>query len=202
MRKQPSSWCTPQTPTIMPWTKWAFSLGLLLCFSALPVGCSRRATDPGAASAVGTLGVGDPAPPLNIGQWMNGQPSSAGFEGNVHVVEFWATWCGPCLISMPHLSELKQDYGDQVTIIGITDEDEGTVEAFLASESPDGRSWFQVIQYYLATDNRGATNAAYMAAADQQGIPTAFIVGKRGTIEWIGHPGRIDEPLRQAIEGS
>ncbi len=80
---------------------------------------------------------------------MNGQPGSAGFEGDVHVVEFWATWCGPCLVSMPHLSELKQEYGDQVTIIGITNEDEGTVEAFLASESPDGRSWFQVIQYYL-----------------------------------------------------
>jgi hypothetical protein len=102
---------------------------------------------------------------------------------------------------MPHLSQLQEEYGDAVTFIGVTNEDVGTVEAFLASESPDGRSWGDAIAYRLATDNDGATSAAYMKAANQNGIPTAFIVGRDGKIKWIGHPGRIDGPLRQAVEG-
>ena len=178
------------------------SLAGLLGLCLMVVGCARQ-TDLGIGSSdVKPLGVGDPAPPLNIDQWINGQPSSAGFEGGVHVVEFWATWCGPCRVSIPHISTLQDEYGDQVTIIGVTNEDMGMVEAFLASESPDGRPWSDVITYHLATDNNEATNTAYMKAAGQNGIPTAFIVGRDGRIQWIGHPGRIDGPLRQAVEGS
>lgn len=166
-------------------------------------GCSRDMA-PGSAApeAAATLGVGDPAPALNLVDWFNGEPASGGFEGKVHVVEFWATWCGPCRVSMPHLSELQESYGDQVTVIGITDEDPSMVEAFLASEATDGRPWSEVIKYHLATDNNQATSFAYMKAANQFGIPTAFIVGRDAKIKWIGHPGRIDGPLREVVEGS
>ena len=190
-----------------PWSKperlaapVLLTLGLAVL---LLVGCSRGvAPGPGAGNAGPTLGVGDPAPALNLVDWFNGDPVSGDFEGKVHVVEFWATWCGPCRVSMPHLSELQESYGDKVTIIGITDEDPGMVEAFLASESTDGRPWSDVLKYHLATDNDQATTIAYMMAARQNGIPTAFIVGRDATIKWIGHPSYIDGPLRQAVEGS
>jgi thiol-disulfide isomerase/thioredoxin len=177
---------------------------MLLCLgSFLLTGCSREIfPGPDAVSGVATLGVGDPAPELNLDEWFNGPPATTDFEGNVHVVEFWATWCGPCRVSMPHLSELQEAYGDQVTIIGITDEDPGMVEAFLASESTDGRAWSDIVKYHLATDQNQQTSTDYMKAANQRGIPTAFIVGRDAKIKWIGHPGRIDEPLRKVVEGS
>ncbi|MEM1422742.1 MAG: TlpA disulfide reductase family protein, partial [Planctomycetota bacterium] len=65
------------------------------------------------------LTVGDPAPALTVGQWLKGEPVDAFENGHVYVVEFWATWCGPCIAGMPHLSEVQKEYGDRVTVIGV-----------------------------------------------------------------------------------
>ena len=73
------------------------------------------------------------------------------------------------------------------------------VESFLADEAPSGVTWDEVVQYRLAIDDEGWTNQAYMQAAGQNGIPCAFIVGYDGVVEWIGHPGLIDEPLEQIV---
>jgi thiol-disulfide isomerase/thioredoxin len=146
------------------------------------------------------LAVGDPAPPLAIAQWVMGDRFD-GFEaGQLYVVEFWATWCGPCRTSMPHLSELSTQLGDKVKIVGVTREDVETVEAFLEGEQSEGTKWRNVVTYRLATDQDGTTSDAYMKAAEQSGIPTAFIVGRDGVVEWIGHPMAMDEPLASIVE--
>ncbi len=154
------------------------------------------------ATPVSTLTVGDPAPPISISQWVLGDPVDQSLGGGVHVVEFWATWCGPCRVGMPHISELQQHHGDDVAFIGVTSEDLDTVTGFLEEESSDGKLWKDVIQYRIAIDENEQTGTAYMKAAGQNGIPTAFIVGPEGIVEWIGHPGRIDEPLQQVVDGS
>lgn len=65
------------------------------------------------------LNIGDTAPPLKIKNWIKG-PQIKGFQKNrIYVVEFWATWCGPCMISMPRLSVLANKYKDSVTVIAI-----------------------------------------------------------------------------------
>src|SRR5438067_12699343 len=66
-----------------------------------------------------TLNIGDPAPPLWVREWIKGTPVQRLEKGKVYVIEFWATWCGPCIASMPHLSALATKYKDQVTVIGI-----------------------------------------------------------------------------------
>jgi thiol-disulfide isomerase/thioredoxin len=147
------------------------------------------------------LGIGDPNPGLKLAKWIKGEPVQTPLTGKVHVVEFWATWCGPCRVGMPHISELQSEYGEDVTFIGVTREDEATVASFLQSESPDGRNWQEVIQYRLAIDQDDWTNTAYMKAAGQNGIPCAFVVGRDGVVEWIGHPASIDEPLQQIVAG-
>lgn len=168
--------------------------------AATPATVPATAT-PEAESGGPSLGIGDPAPPIAISRWMTGEPVTGLESGQVHVVEFWATWCGPCLSSMPHLSQLQTQYGENVRFIGVTREGEEVVERFLAKEQSPGKTWKDVITYRLAIDQGSATNEAYMRAANQSGIPTAFIVGKDGVVEWIGHPMTMDEPLARVVTG-
>src|SRR5690606_10442976 len=71
-----------------------------------------------------SLKAGDPAPPLKASKWLQGDEVKRFEPGKVYVVEFWATWCGPCIAFMPHLAELQARYKDKgVTVIGITSRD-------------------------------------------------------------------------------
>ena len=149
------------------------------------------------------LVIGDPAPMIAISKWIKGEPVAAYAPDKVFVVEFWATWCGPCLKSMPHIASLQSEYGDKVTFIGVTAEDDATVTPFMGNLAGQGdKTWSDVLTYRIALDDEGKTNERFMEAAGQGGIPCAFIVGKSGNVEWIGHPIEIDGPLKQIVDGS
>lgn len=144
------------------------------------------------------LTVGDKAPAADIEHWIKGTEVESWSPDKIYVLEFWATWCGPCRASMPHITELQKQYKDYgVTFIGVSDEKIDVVKGFL--EKPE---WEVKTGYTLATDPDRSTHNDYMAAALQSGIPTAFVIGKEGRVEWIGHPMQIDEPLRQIVEGT
>jgi len=73
-----------------------------------------------AASALaGELRPGDEAPPISITKWVKGEAFDlAAAKGkNTVVVEFWATWCGPCVVSIPHLTKLQKDFADKGVIV-------------------------------------------------------------------------------------
>ncbi len=149
------------------------------------------------------LNVGDPAPEIEISHWLMGDEVTEFEEGKVYVVEFWATWCGPCRYSMPHMSELAEEYAERgVTMIGISDEPLQTVVGFLTEDQSEERTWFSTIHYALTTDPDRSVYTDYMKAAGQNGIPTAFIVGATGNVEWIGHPMSMEEPLEAIVDGS
>ncbi len=164
---------------------------------------------PQAASAK-DLGIGSKAPALNIEHWVqdgNGffKPVTEFEKDKVYVVEFWATWCGPCIQSMPHLAELQNKYrGNGVQIISVSDESLDEVKDLLGKKNEDvGKTFAEVTAAYsLTTDPDRSVYKDYMTAAKQQGIPTAFLVGKTGVVEWIGHPMDMDEPLAAVVDGN
>src|SRR6187401_1988056 len=132
-------------------------------------------------SAAGKLG--QDAPPLKITSWIKGKPVDlAATKGKqVVVVEFWATWCGPCRTSIPHLTELQKKFKDQVVFIGLSDETEAKVKPFVEKMG-------NKMDYVVALDDQRKTSAGYMGAFGVNGIPHAFIVDKAGKLVWHGHP--------------
>lgn len=146
------------------------------------------------------LWVGDKAPSLTISEWVKGSPVEAFKPGEIYVVEFWATWCGPCIASMPHLSEIQTKLkGKGVTVIGVSAEDPGnTLEAVkkMVKEKGEGMA------YTVAFDGGAKTSADWMQPAEQMGIPCSFVVDKQGHIAYIGHPMFLDIPLEGLLAGT
>lgn len=172
-----------------------------------------------------TLTIGSQAPSLDIEHWYSfgeyGFDKVTEFvDDKIYVIEFWATWCGPCISSMPHLAETQERHAqDGVQVVSISDEDEKTVQRFLKRElrqqalpEDDHRDGDDPVEakkstyadltsaYCLTSDPDRSAHDAYMKAAAQNGIPTAFIVGKSGLIEWIGHPMSMDKPLQAVVD--
>jgi alkyl hydroperoxide reductase subunit AhpC len=146
------------------------------------------------------LTIGDMAPTVEISHFLKGDPVEEFETGNVYVLEFWATWCVPCKVSIPHISELQQQFEDyNVTIIGVSDEKLQTVVKFLSKADSETVLWTDKIQYTLATDPDKTTYKAYMTPAAQQAIPTAFVIGKDSRIEWIGSTMELDEVLGKVV---
>lgn len=167
-----------------------------------------------AAQPQPTLTIGSVAPALDIEHWVQDgkgkyKPVSKFEAGKVYVVEFWATWCGPCIASMPHIAQLQNKYADQgVQVVSISDEELQTVQKFLerkipASAKSDSETYDELTsQYCLTTDPDRSVHISYMQAAGRNGIPCAFIVGKDGVIEWIGHPMNIDKVIESVLANS
>ena len=149
------------------------------------------------------LGPGSAAPALKVAKWVKGTPVAKFEKGKLYVVEFWATWCGPCRESIPHLTELAKKYKGKVSFTGVSVFEHDPkyapkVVAFVEKMGPK-------MAYNVAMDTDA--DAGYMAknwmeAAAQNGIPTAFVVGKDGRIAWIGHPMELEKPLAQIVAGT
>src|SRR3954468_10526558 len=85
-----------------------------------------------AAPAAKPLSPGDPAPKLEVKEFVKGEPVKALDKGTVYVVEFWATWCPPCRTSIPHLTELQKKHKDLVVIgVSVSERDFDKVKPFV-----------------------------------------------------------------------
>jgi thiol-disulfide isomerase/thioredoxin len=149
------------------------------------------------------LMVGDKAPALQTGKWIQGEPIPSFDTNHVYVVEFWATWCGPCVGSIPHLNETWQQFKDKgVIVIGqdIWDSDDA-VPRFVAKMGTN-------MTYRVVLDDKSHDADGWMSAhwwprkVNHHGIPTAFVINRDGLIAWIGHPmGLKEQVLDEIVSG-
>jgi thiol-disulfide isomerase/thioredoxin len=149
-----------------------------------------------------TLKVGDAAPKLQVAKWVQGEEVKEFDKAKAYIVEFWATWCGPCKASIPHLNEIHQKFKEKgLVVIGqnVWERDRSAVEPFL-------KTMGDKMTYRVAMDTEGAKGKmaeTWMEAAGQNGIPAAFLVGKQGRIAWIGHPMELKErTIEEVLEGT
>jgi len=155
----------------------------------------------GRASAEG-LGIGDPAPKLEVKEFVKGDPVKEIEKGKIYVVEFWATWCGPCIQSIPHVTELQKKNKDVVFIgVSVWERQPEKVKPFV--EEMGEKMAYRVAMDDAAADNPSDGKMAknWMSAAGRSGIPCAFIVNGEGKVAWIGHPMSMDKPLAEIVSG-
>src|SRR5688572_27446227 len=109
---------------------------MLMLSVLLSVALAQSAQASPPAARPHALMVGDPAPALSVARWLKGMPIARFEPGRVYVVEFWATWCGPCIRGMPHLSELQARFAGKVDVIGVDvwEPDLSKVEPFVAAQ--------------------------------------------------------------------
>jgi thiol-disulfide isomerase/thioredoxin len=135
--------------------------------------------------------VGTLAPEISAKDWLNqsNNPTLAALRGQVVLVEFWATWCGPCLECIPHLNELQKKYGRQgFKIFGFTEQNRPGIEKFV-QRTP--------MNYAIGLES-DETFDRYGVS----GIPQAFLVDRAGKIVWEGNSGdtALEGSIKSALE--
>jgi thiol-disulfide isomerase/thioredoxin len=125
--------------------------------------------------------MGDAAWPLDGLEFVKGGPVKIE-PGKAYIVEFWATWCPPCKVTIPHLTEVAHKYKDKkVVVVGISTEKIDLVKGFVTKQA-------EKMDYNVAVDSAGKVSRGYMGAFGVNTIPHAFIVDLQGKLAWYGHP--------------
>ncbi len=182
------------------------ALATLLTTSFLGCGGNSESGDHGESNAPASVdlswatqnpdapGPGDQAPVLVIEETLSspadGDADWADLKGKATVLEFWATWCAPCVQVIPHLNELAEDLSDHdIRFVSITDEEEATVAPFLESIPISG---------LVALDLDKSAFRDYGV----QSIPTTFLVDKEGVVQAVTRAHDVDrEDLLDLIAG-
>ena len=114
--------------------------------------------------------------PVALGQetWLTEKQD---LTGKVLVLDFWATWCGPCIAAEPKLEKLTKDFAGKVAVIGISGqrEEQSKVESHLAKHEP---KWV----YLHDTEQR------VYKPFESRGIPLVVVLSTDGVIRWMGNP--------------
>jgi thiol-disulfide isomerase/thioredoxin len=135
--------------------------------------------------------LGKPAPAINLDLLGGGKASLDSAKGKVVMLDFWATWCPPCVRGLPVVSGIAEKYKDKGLVFYAVNEqeDEETIKAFLEKKS---------LKIPVALDKDGSLGNRYLVT----GIPQTVLIGKDGTVQvvHVGFMPSMEEELTKQIE--
>ncbi len=155
-------------------------------------------TPPAGSSEVATLGlpgervslVGKVAPDFTLKSLQGEKIALSDLRGKIVLLDFWATWCGPCRKELPDIEKLFQKYQDKdVVILAIDDEESGTIKSFLKKHNYD---------FTTLVDSNQEVHRKYSTRA----IPTVLVINRQGVVvdHFVG--GRSEEELTAALKNA
>jgi thiol-disulfide isomerase/thioredoxin/peroxiredoxin len=135
---------------------------------------------------------GKAGPPFVVDRWLSDADAP---NGRLLVIDFFATWCGPCIASVPHLRSLARAFPQDVCVVGLTDESRRNYDNGLRKRNMKTRDF----GYAIASDPQARVKNAFAV----QAIPHIAIVSADGVVRWQGHPQRLDDAtIRSLIEAN
>jgi thiol-disulfide isomerase/thioredoxin len=159
------------------------------------VACRKEEEEPavpkspvaGVLGKSGKLAVGMPAPALSLTKVLQApagtKASWEALRGKAVVLEFWATWCVPCVAAFPHINELAGKYKDKpIQFIAITTETEQQVTKFLKKKP---------LATWIGLDTDRSVSKAY----DITGIPVTVLVDAQGNLAGFTYPTEVNEKV-------
>ncbi len=127
---------------------------------------------------------GKQAPKLEIEEWLSEKPE---LKGKTLLIDFWATWCGPCRKLIPELEQWQEKFKGELVVVGLTAEPKKTVEDFTDLRGAS-------VKYAMARDGHNRTNKEIGI----NGIPHVLIISSDGIVRWQGYPLDENDTLTEA----
>ena len=113
------------------------------------------------------------------------------YRGDVVMINFWATWCGPCIKAIPHMNQLAEQFRGKVECVGISDESKSAFETGIEKKNLKGSDF----RYALALDPKGRMKSAF----NVRGIPFVAVMSTDWVVRWQGHPASLTSSIVAAI---
>lgn len=138
-----------------------------------------------------TLKIGDTASDLKLSLMDKSKTpiSISELDGKVVIIDFWATWCSPCIAGMPHLNDLQNEFNENLQIIAVSHESEDRIKRFINS-----RPQF----FWFGLDTAGLLREAFPFRI----IPHTVIIDTKGKVVAITAPENINSKvIKQVLKG-